>query len=135
MEKDIYTLLYNVLKKHEDNKAAAESLGVNPVTFWHWMTKTRKLPSTLCKAIDNAGGKLLFPGESLPASPGLESDLAGLRKEIAYLTKENQLLTRLLDKYIEAEERQKKVEEQGQPSTSDRPASTSFSKDNLDVST
>ncbi|MDR0827357.1 MAG: hypothetical protein LBN33_05705 [Desulfovibrio sp.] len=64
IEKDIQQLFELILQQHGGNKAAAaESLNVNPVTFWHWVTKTRNLPSTLCKAIDRAGARLLIPGD------------------------------------------------------------------------
>lgn len=123
IEKDIQSLFAGVLEKYGGNKAAAaESLGVNPVTFWHWVTKTRKLPSTLCKAIDNAGGSLLFPGESPPSSLDNERELEVLRREIAFLTRENELLTRLVDKYT-ADEREKNEAPQ-EAGRKGRPAST-----------
>jgi len=123
IEKDIQRLFQGVLDKYDGNKAAAAaSIDVNPVTFWHWVTKTRKMPSTLCKAIDSAGGKLFLPGEQPPTSPEQERDIEALKKEIAFLTRENELLTRLVDKYT-ADEREKNEapQEEGRER---RPAST-----------
>ena len=108
IENDIQRLFEMVLQKYGGNKAAAAaSLNTNAVTFWHWVSGTRKLPSTLCKAIDNAGGRLLLPGENAPLSTEQDREVERLREKIEHLTKENALLTKLLSKY-EAEEQEKK---------------------------
>ena len=93
IENDIQRLFQGVLDEHNGNKAAAAaSLNVNAVTFWHWVTKTRKMPSTLCKAIDSAGGKLLLPGEAMPTSLDQDAKVESLLKEINSLIRERDAL-------------------------------------------
>lgn len=85
IEQDIKKLFSKVLDKYEGNKsAAAENLGVNNVTFWGWITGKRNLNSVLCKAIDNAGGILLIPGEK---HEHIASDTDTLREKNIELTK------------------------------------------------
>jgi len=115
IEKDIQRLFSGVIERHGGNKAAAAaSIDVNPVTFWHWVSQTRKFPSTLCKAIDSAGGRLLIPGEAPPVIPEQNSEIEALRKEIDFLTRENGLLrenvrlTKMVSEYEAGEEREKK---------------------------
>lgn len=124
IEKDIQRLFAGVLEKCGGNKAAAAaSLNVNAVTFWGWATGKRKPPKALCAAIDSAGGKLLMPGEMPPASPDKVKDVEDLRREIAFLTRENELLSRLVDKYT-ADEREKNEDPQ-EEGRERRPASAS----------
>ncbi len=71
LESDIKSLFENVLKKHNGNKKkAAESLGVNPVTFFHWVKGARGLNNVLCTAIDKTGAKLSF----FDSSPHINSE-------------------------------------------------------------
>lgn len=131
IEKDIEQLFAMVLKKHHGNKAAAAgSLDINTVTFWGWATGKRKPPAALCKAIDNAGGKLLLPGEPEPPAREdrdvesvrsqeaefarlREAELARLRERVESLTRENVLLHKLVNKY-EDDEVEKKGGEKNQ---------------------
>ena len=125
IENDIQRLFAGVLDEHGGNKAAAAaSLDVNAVTFWGWTTGKRKPPSALCKAIDSAGGKLLLPGEFPPASPDQSRDIESLKKEIGFLTRENALLTKLVNKY-DAEEREKKEASPAPEATAGRPVQSS----------
>jgi len=129
IEKDLQRLFQGALSKHGGNKAAvAEILDVNPVTFWGWATGKRKpLSQSLCKAIDNAGGVLLIPGEPTPARQNSEDELTYLRDKVESLSRENAVLHKLVNKYEEAEEREKNEVPQEEGRTT-RPASIATTK-------
>ena len=62
MEESIKKLFVQLVKQHGGNKAkAARSIGVDPPTFWCWITGKRSFNPALCQAIDRAGGVLLLP--------------------------------------------------------------------------
>ena len=91
IENDIQKLFSKVVDKYDGNKAAAaESLGVNTVTFWGWVTGKRSLNSVLCGAIDKAGGILLVPGAPPPDTtpPNAAQDIQTLTKQIKELEKQ-----------------------------------------------
>lgn len=95
IENDIQKLFSKVVDKYNGNKAAAaESLGVNPVTFWGWVTGKRSLNPVLCGAIDKAGGILLVPGASPPdhTPPNAAQDIQALTKQIVELEKQIEYL-------------------------------------------
>ena len=69
IEESILALFKQLIAQHGGNKAAAAaSIGVNSVTFWGWVKSKRGLNRALCQASDRAGGILLIPGDSVPAS-------------------------------------------------------------------
>lgn len=69
MAESISKLFMQLVERHGGNKAdAARSLGVDPTTFWNWASGKRSFNPALCQAIDRAGGILLIPGDSVPAS-------------------------------------------------------------------
>lgn len=83
IEESIMELFNRLIVQHDGNKAAAAAaIGVNPVTFWGWVRSKRGLNSTLCQAIDRAGGILLIPGDSVPVA-GSTSPLTHGQQEIA----------------------------------------------------
>ena len=64
---DIKKVLLQIVEDCEGNKAAAaKRLGVNPVTFWMWITGERDpVKPAISSAIDASGAYLVFRGEDL----------------------------------------------------------------------
>ena len=62
---DIKKILLQIVEDCEGNKAAAaKRLGVNPVTFWMWITGERDpVKPAISSAIDASGAYLVFRGE------------------------------------------------------------------------
>lgn len=104
IKNDISSLFAQILAEHDGNKAAAAaSLDVNTVTFWHWMNGTRNPAESLFKAIDKAGGKLIGPGISEHKTDKSDvTKIAELKKEITALQRallERDLQIKELEKY------------------------------------
>jgi hypothetical protein len=107
IEEDIKSLFKEVLVKHGGNKAAAaRSLDTNSVTFWGWVTAERKPPAALCRAIDKAGAKLVWTGEDVFTLSAKDQEIKKLQEKIESLSRENDLLNKLVRKY-EADEHEK----------------------------
>ena len=64
-EKDIQEIFQEILNQHGGNKAAAaESLGVNSVTFWGWLEGKRvHNMKALYPAMEKIGARIVFPGK------------------------------------------------------------------------
>ena len=112
-EEDLQRLFARIIEQNGGNNAkAAESLQINKITFWGWTVGNRKRNETLYKAIDAAGGKLLVPGDALPPYPSgttstdtQDSEIVQLREKVASLTRENELLRKLVNLYEGKQER------------------------------
>lgn len=104
MEEKIKKLFLQVMEKHDGNKSnAAASLGVNNVTFWSWVNGKRGLNSTLCSAIDHAGGVLLIPGDEQHTKfdksgdiDKLQAENAALRAQVADLSSQLKFAEKIL---------------------------------------
>lgn len=83
IEEKIKQLFDQVIEKYNGNKsAAAESLGVNVVTFWGWVKGSRSMNKALLGAIDRAGGILIIPGDPAPGQSMDAEDLIGKVREL-----------------------------------------------------
>lgn len=89
IEEKIQKLFAQVIEKYDGNKkAAADSLGVNTVTFWGWVKSGRGMTMIrpLLNAIERAGGVLLIPGDHPPQASSVSNlDDSDLKKEITRL--------------------------------------------------
>ena len=86
-KEDITHIFSEVLRQHGGNKAAAaESLGVNTVTFWGWV-EGKRTPNTeaLAPLLDKVGARLILPGETIENQVVSQSKNAGLEAEVARL--------------------------------------------------
>lgn len=87
---DIKKILLQIVEDCEGNKAAAaKRLGVNPVTFWMWITGERDpVKPAISSAIDASGAYLVFRGEDSKKSNNLKElndKIEELEKEIEEL--------------------------------------------------
>ena len=120
-EKDFNNIISHFLEKHGGNKAAtAESLGVNPVTFWKWLKKGNPISEALSTAIDNSGAYLILPWEKRAEDNGqgsteeelsarvleMEQQIESLTRERAALQGEVRALERMLEKVLAPQSQQ-----------------------------
>lgn len=83
---DIKKILLQIVEDCDGNKAAAaKRLGVNPVTFWMWITGERDpVKPAISSAIDASGAYLVFRGEDSKTSNNLKE----LKEKIEKLEKQ-----------------------------------------------
>lgn len=117
-EKDINEIISHFLEKHDKNgAAAAESLGVNTVTFWKWIKNGAPVSEALSTAVDRSGAYLVLPWrtveegqESIEAQSEriveLERRVESLTMERTALQGEVRALERMVEKLLAAQSQQ-----------------------------
>lgn len=110
-QEDLQRLFAYALAQHDGNQAeTARALDVNAVTFFGWIKKSRKQGEALYRAIDNAGGRLLVPGDEAPQAQDarMVEEMERLKLHVEYLKRENALLQKLVGRYEHEHETQRK---------------------------
>ena len=109
MKEDIISILVEYRDKiHEGNTdRAAKALGVNVPTLWRWLNgKNTPKVQSLSTAFDTLDARIVLPGKEELSPNVRDYEMELLKKDVASLTEQNELLRELLRKYKEVEEAQ-----------------------------